>query len=298
MKNLTIIKLKKLSEESGQMLLFVVVILFVLFIVVLGVIVNVRVDVKEAQLERNYESGYAKAENVLFDIKSSGFDPDNYISYSGSLCSGGSECDGGSYECFKYDSDEDGSEDTIIKVCDIRGLSLVTIPRDDTYELTLEGMSRSDDISNVSWDTAPAISMMLVCSNGSDYENTRMAVCRSGSGDCGEAGLISGFKSIVNAQSNGPLDMGSCSAGFDPVTLRLRAIGANAENVNITDDDLPIQSTIYRVQAFELGEDEIFSDENLKGNAGPEIYSVVPKVEPIPSIFDYVLYSSNDSISH
>lgn len=297
----------RVINESGQMLLFVLVVILLLFIVLFAIITNIRVDIKETQVEREYERGYAVAEEEIFKIISDGYDE------WWSACDDDPDCncneleDGDQYyelcsrsECEEADEDfrctlksctaEGSDEASIIKECLIHEIREMTINQDETLEVDVNGAN--GDLT-VSWDSAPAMSMMLVCRDAASgsYSSVRASVCRNGSGSCGMSGA-SGFVSISDARDEGnpnhdaPLDLSNgCSSG-SPLLVRLRAIGADAVNVNVSvsGNNLPPQMEELRVQGFPVGM------ELAEDIPAPEEYTLKMLNKRLPGLFDYVLF--------
>ncbi len=294
-------KIKKyyLEEESGQMLLFVMVILLLLLIIVLAIIVNVKVDLKETQMEREYERGYSIAEEELFDISSEGYDLSNYDTLSSEemnkFCPS-DECVGGTWECGKKSGmGEEGESAVIVKRCVHHAIRDMTIEQDQTLEAYVNGASGE---LNLTWQGAPAMSVMLVCKDGSgDYENVRASICLSGSGNCGGGINTNGFttetiaKDELNVDHDAPLNMDDgCPVSYEPELLRLRAIGGEATAVTLT-GDLPQQMEEIRVQSFTEG------IELAEGLSAPEVVTMTMIRKRLPSIFDYVLFVANGDVS-
>lgn len=299
-----------INNERGQMLLFVVIVLMLLFVIVLAIVKNVSIDVQETQLEQEYETGYAGAEEEIMKISSQGFDTwvnnfepsDQCYSLSGNsnipnniekFCSLSDfdEC------CIKTGVGEDGEGDVIVKRKYIYGIKEMNIEKDDVLELDIsEASLTTNDKVKISWEGAPAMSIMLVCkdSNG-DYYNKRALVCRAGSGTCSTI-ENQGFSSISDAgnsvQTEAPLLVGQCSDPNEPVLLRFRAIGGQAINVNIDGDgfDIPAQMEEIRAQAFPKGIGE------AENTASPEIYTLKMISKRVPALFDYVLFVAEGGV--
>jgi len=282
------------NRESGQMLLFVMVILLLLLIIVLAIVVNVKVDLKETQMEREYERGYSIAEDVLFDISSDGYDDSEYDDYSGAFCPSDDECIGNVWKCSEKAGLGDGESAVIVKRCEHHGIIDMTIEKDQTLEVDLRGAT--GDL-NLSWQGAPAMSIMLVCKSAAgNYTNVRASVCRTGDGNCAMSG-VSGFISLAQAvnptvSNDAPLNMDDgCLGGYTPELLRLRAIGGQATSVTLTGDNLPAQMEEVRVQSFTEG------IQDAEGLSAPEVVTFSMIRKRLPSIFDYVLFVADGSVS-
>jgi len=302
---------KRLKNEKGQILLFVMVVLLLLMIIVFAVIVNVRVDIRETQIEREYEKGYSSAEEEIFKISVDGFaNWNNDIESSGEgYCSDVQTESFGDYESYCSYPDFDvcclvqgGSEgDKIIKRKSHNSIFGISIKQDETLEVNVDSPAITGDFDIVSWENAPAMSIMLVCRDNAasgEYSQVRAAVCRSGSGidNCGMPGT-SGFWSIQEAMDNtrgpGPLDLGNCPPGWDPLLVRFRAIGGDATNITIEHSGLPPQMIELRVQGFPAG----LADGIETGLPGPELQTLVPIEKRMPSLFDYVLFVGSGGVS-
>lgn len=182
-------KLKKYLKEkgqNGQMLLVVMVVLMILMIVLFAVVYNLRTDIKEQQVEREYEQGYTVAEEELFKIGSDGFDANNYDSISSSAGGDNNEywdpyCASAENECnpagannefschLKENVGDTGTSSAIVKRCKEREIDSMTIQQDDVLEVVLsEGTSTARGTLDIDWDGAPAMSAMLVCKKGAE----------------------------------------------------------------------------------------------------------------------------------
>jgi len=289
-----------INNDSGQMLLFVMVILLLLMIIVLAIITNVKVDIKETQMEREYERGYALAEEELFEITASGYEEADYDSLSteevSKFCPDNSTCIGGAWDCSKKTKiGDEGEGAVIVKRCEHHSINDMTIEKDQTLEAYVRG---ADGVLSLSWNGAPAMSIMLVCKRGDDYTNVRASVCNSNAPTCSMSG-VSGFISLTDAadhtsKHDAPLDMEmnhGCPAGYSPELLRLRAIGSQATAVTLTGDDLPPQMEEVRVQSFTEGLDD------AEGLSAPEVVTYKMIRKRLPSIFDYVLFVANGDVS-
>lgn len=293
-------------KESGQMLLFVLIVVLLLLIIVLAVVVNVRVDIKETQMEREYEKGYSIAEEELFKISSDGYDAwrddcDDCEDISpGSpyyhLCSR-SDCASPDtdFRCtLKHTTDVDGVRtDVMIKECMLHEIRGISINQDETLEVLLDdGTEVASGVIDIGWEVAPAMSVMLVCKDASNnYSNVRASVCLGNTPTCGYEG-IEGFISIGDAQigvvHDTPLNVDSC--GGTPVLLRLRAIGGEAINISVT-GDLPSQMAEERSQSFTGGVDE------AEGLSAPEVVTLAMLHKRLPALFDYVLFVASGDVS-
>ncbi|MFC1780100.1 hypothetical protein ACFLY9_00175 [Patescibacteria group bacterium] len=296
-----LLKNNRISEavnESGQMLLFTIIVLFLLLLIFFAIVVNVRVDIKETQLEREYEEGYSIGEEELLKITSDGFG-----TWVGGLTSTTkfcptSGCNSRAYTCYeKSGLGENSLGEVVMKRCEHNEIFGMTVGQDETIEVDLTGASGT---LSVGWSGAPAVSAMLVCRDSvtGDYSNTRMAVCRgvvASGGVCdesiGQAYSISGFESIATAKATGPFNLDMCTT--EPVLLRLRAIGAAATDISVTSDNsnLPSQMEEIRVQSFSEG---ISNAEEL---SAPEVYTLAMINKRLPSLFDYVLFVSEGDVS-
>ncbi len=290
--------------QKGQILLVILIVLMVLLIILFAIVFNLRTDIKEQQIEREYESGYAIAEEELYKVKANGFAEDYYsdkeIERGDSLwnkyCSAAElDCPNSSvnFRCYNVNkvSAEGENISVILKRCVLNEISEMDIPKDDVLEVNLVGAS---GLINLNWENAPAVSIMLVCKNVSNlYVVNRMAICRPES-DCNSAG-ISGFSSYSEAQSIGkPLNLasGACVSGYEPILLRIRAIGDDAKNVRVyaSSGSLPPQMEKIRAQGFSRGVSNAF------GIPSPEVYSISMINKKVPAIFDYVLFVAEDDL--
>ncbi len=290
-------------KQSGQMLLFVLIVVLLLLIVVLAIVVNIRVDIEETQMEREYESGYSVAEEELFKIASEGYnlwisdcdDCDELTSTDEhfDLCSR-NECesnDSDDFRCTIKSTEVDGvPTDVIIKECIMHKIEGISINQDETIEVVLDynGQTASG-VLDVSWEGAPAISAMLVCKDASgNYSNVRAAICSGNAPTCSMSG-VEGFKSINEASVLGePLNIDTCG-GSTPVLLRLRAIGGDAMNITV-EGDLPQQMASIRSQSFTNGV------ENAEGLSAPEVVTLDMLHKRLPALFDYVLYVADGDV--
>jgi hypothetical protein len=287
------------DNNDGQMLLFVLVVVLLLLLIVLAIITNVRVDIKETQMEREYETGYSIAEEELFKISANGYqvgaalsgDEDNFCPTTG--------CIGGSWECSKKTGvGGDLNNTVIVKRCEQHSINNMTIDQDQTLEVDLNdnGSYASGNLT-LTWYTAPAMSIMLICKDGAgNYKNVRAAVCRTGRGNCGMSSTpnASGFISISDAQTGlnleHPLNMSGCGTSFAPELLRIRAIGGQATNVSVTGGNLPPQMEEIRVQSFTEG--TALATEL----SAPEVVTVSMIQKRVPALFDYVLFVANGEV--
>ncbi|MBN2015744.1 hypothetical protein JW766_02835 [Candidatus Dojkabacteria bacterium] len=302
----SIINRIKKRDESGQMLLFVLVVILLLLIIVLAIVVNVRVDIKETQMEREYEMGYAIAEEQIFKIASLGYadakaENDSANSCytntgdTGTFCPGTEGCAGG-WVCTAYcckDSppsgcDCDSGDCFVDKVCTHNSIFGVSINQDETLEVDLGGQSVSDftDIF-IDWDTAEAISLMVVYKDGpGNYLNQRLAMCREGNNGC-YTGFIN-YDNSLNLESDWK---GGVTISGTAVLMRIRAIGGQATNVTVTGSNLPVQMDEVRVQGFTEGVAD------AKGLSAPEVTTLAMKNKRLPALFDYVLFVANDDVT-
>jgi len=293
------------NNNDGQMLLFVLVIVLLLLLIVLAIITNVRVDIKETQMEREYEKGYSIAEEELFIISANGYQASGYSGLEGdelNFCPT-TGCSSGDWECVKKEGMGDDLNSTVIvKRCLQEEIRNMTIDQDQTLEADVNGASGN---LTLSWGTAPAMSIMLVCKNASNaYKNVRAAVCRQDTStptpNCGMSSTpnASGFISILAARGTGPgndhpLNMSGCESGFSPELLRLRAIGGQATNITLFADNgsLPVQMEEIRVQSFTEGTGEAAE------LSAPEVVTISMIRKRVPALFDYVLFVAEGKVS-
>lgn len=285
-------KRTKFHSESGQMLLFVLIVLLLLTIILFAIIVNVRIDIRETQLEREYEEGYSVAEEELFKIYADSFSTwsgsAEVTAYTDTLCpSTGCEASSGPYTCFKKcNLGEEGEACVVVKRCVRHEISGMTINQDETLEVDLGGQNASafTDI-NVSWNGAPAISLMVVYRDGGEFKNARRAVCR-------ESPCYSSFEDHGTVF---PLDIANdllIPADSIAELLRIRAIGADAYNISVTGSNLPPQMEEIRVQGLSAG----LEADIEKGLPGPEVYTLAMIDDRLPGLFDYVLFVADRNV--
>jgi hypothetical protein len=135
--------------------------LFLLLIIFFAIVVNMRVDMKETQMEREYEEGYSISEEELFRISSDGF-----ATWVGGLTSTTdfcptSGCNNQAYECYKKSElGESSLGEVVMKRCEHKRIFGMSVQQDETIEVDLTGASGA---LSVSWEGAPAVSAMLVC---------------------------------------------------------------------------------------------------------------------------------------
>lgn len=278
-------------NERGQMLLFVLVVLLLLFIILFAIIVNVRVDIKETQLEREYERGYSVAEEELFKIGSDGYN--DWVSglvaggcYNPSLFPYPNYCDATYFDecCVETGLGDDGLAAIITKRKVRNDIAEMSINQDETLEVDL---SRYDGNVLISWNGAPAISLMVVYQEGGEYKNVRRAVCR------GAAGCYPGFEvyDVLN-RLNIRSDLGLSPASVTEF-MRIRAIGGDATNVTVTGDaGFPPQMEEVRVQGFSAGLGGM-----EEGLPGPEVYTLGMINKRLSGLFDYVLFVADGAVS-
>ncbi|MBU0975955.1 hypothetical protein KJ918_04095 [Patescibacteria group bacterium] len=299
---------KREFNEKGQILLFVIIILGILLFILLAILVTVRTDIKETALEREYEQGYSVAEEELFKIGADGLaawkDDANETQLLPGMeffqfCEGADEC---YLECGLGDG---GNSCVVVKVTNIFNIHGMTINQDETLEVDVEGTTVTLDIS---WTgDAEAMSVILVCKNNvsNTYPSKRAAVCQpvTAAGNCGLPGTIDGFITVAQAQgslpgeNDWPLNLKGihgCSSD-DPQILRLRAIGGEAIGVSVYTEGggnlANPQMVEVRVQAFPEGGT---ATEDI---SAPEVYTLSMLNKRLPSLFDYVLFVANDSVT-
>lgn len=284
------------KDQSGQMLLMVFIILMLLLIILFAIIVNLRVDIKETQVEREYEKSYSIAEEELFKISSDGFDiwDDDTVSeiespvdQYASLCPTDPP-----YDCYyKCGMGDDPEACVMVKRLLQRYIDEMTIQKDETLEVDLGGYI--GDI-HVGWIGADAISLIVVYLDGGEYQNKRRAVCRRGNDNCYQgfenySNVFSGLGEYLDIEN----DLG-IPPGGSGVLMRIRAIGASAEGVTVTTPSpnaLPEQMEVLRVQGFSKGLDI------AEGLPGPEVYTKQMINKRLPALFDYVLFVAGGDVS-
>lgn len=286
---------KLYKDQSGQMLLMVFVILMLLLIILFAIIVNLRVDIKETQIEREYEKSYSIAEEELFKISSDGFgvwddDIDGQIEDPSDQYA--SLCPTDEYHCYyKCGMGDDPEACVMVKRRPHRNIDEMTIQQDETLEVDLGGYT--EDI-HVEWIGAEAISLIVVYSDSGEYLNKRRAVCGRVNNGCypgfeNYSNVFSGSDELLDIEN----DLG-IPPGGSGVLMRIRAIGASAEGVTVTTpglDDLPEQMEELRVQGFSAGLDI------AEGLPGPEVYTKQMINKRLPALFDYVLFVAGGDVS-
>lgn len=288
------------EKQDGQMLVFVLIVLLLLFIILISIVVNVKVDIKETQLEREYESGYTIAESELLIVAEGDYqdwvkdgnvykvtsDRDAYQFCPNSSTLQQDNCDTGEWDCqVKCDLGEDGESCVMMKRCVQNEVAGATIKKDKTLEIALD--SGTSEV-NVTWQGAPAVSAMLIYEMNGKYKNDRRAVCSSD--DCS----YSGFESYGTLRDGwGNLN----GNGKVPIALRIRAIGGDAQNVNVGGIGLPPQVQEIRVQGFSEDVSKDKEDKKLYEDlSAPEVVTSVPINQQLPALFDYVLFVANDDV--
>lgn len=290
------------TDQSGQVLLFVLITVVLLLMILFAIVLNLRVDIQEVQVEREYKRGYNVSEEVMLEIASSDYTTwksdssptncaDPWTFNKRGYCKAGEGID----ECCLVEGlgdDGNGAVITTRTVMDyIEGLNL---GKDQTLEVNVVGARGA---LNLAWENAPAVSLLLSCRDVTGYYNVRMAVCRSG--NCNQGG-ISGFESITDAQNNGPLDLNDgCDSipgrNGDPIALRIRAIGADAQNIRVNGgSQLPAQMEEVHVIGFPAG----LGSDIEEGLPAPEVYTRKMLNKRLPALFDYVLFVGEGDVFH
>jgi len=296
-----------LREESGQMLLFVLVVVLLLMMVLFAIIANVKVDIKEVQLQREYEKGYAVGEEELLKISSDGYSSwKTSIIASGNYCSLPANlpadlkpyCSAVEFEecCVVKNLGSDSNSVALVKRKRRSDIIGMTIEKDDVLEVDVLGATGT---LNLNWSgSGVGMSIMLVCRRGSDYQGIRVVACKSGS--CGGSGFtsIAGASSITVGPPEAPLNLSSgCNqlgAGWLPFVLRLRAINGVATNVQVSGGTgLPYQMEEIRVQTFPVGT----AGDIEVGLPAPEVYTLSMINKRLPALFDYVLFVANGAVT-
>lgn len=308
---------KIFKNDSGQMLLFVLVVVLLLMMVLFAIVANVRVDIKEVQVEREYESGYSVAEEELLKISSDGFDtwennisPGDIVSNTSWPSNLNSFCDTlNGYTCTLIKNrGAEGNSYIMVKRKTRNDIIGMTIEKDDVLEVNVNGAT---GILTVGWDVPPtgtstALSLMLVCRDTAtgNYQSVRAVVCHS-AGGCGSSSFwtVDDAKDRSVSKPEAPLNLNTTDGGCSqlktglvntwyPVVLRIRAIYAAATNVSVTGGtNMPIQMEEVRVQTFPAG----VGGEIEEGLPAPEVYTLSMVEKRLPALFDYVLFVANGS---
>jgi len=291
-------KIKNIFEDkSGQMLLFVLIILLLLFIIVIAIVVNVRTDMKEVQVEREYEKAYSIAEGELVKITANSFEtwvegdgvsniiPDGLTSFCPS-----DGCSSGDWECnYKCGLGESGNSCVLVKTCSQNSVEDRAIYKDQTFEVNLEDSSGNIEFgwANPFVGNPKSVMVILVYKVGTEYKSTRFCKCYSGK--C----LVDGCEST--SEIGFSLNIGTYIEGGDAQFIRFRAIGDDITGFWAI-GDLPVQELEVRSQGFTESVEDA-GDQLFIELPAPELYTRIPVRKQLPALFDYVLFVADGGVS-
>lgn len=308
--------LKPSKNQNGQILVVVLILIVVLLIVVLAVVFNVISDIGQTTTERRYEEGYAAAEGTLFQISNNldtaelatavhNNDIANFLGNQdardltgfrdlvaeNSACIGqridgiiGSEYHESGNNCAsaEFDSDGDGSTDTICHFEEVYGVFSMELEQDETLEVNLNGLSGSSPLQVTIEGINPAVSVAVVYLDPASgaYTNERFALTSN-------SGFGSGFSlgnSVQVKRANNPQFMRIRAVGGRQIlSVHTQASGANR-----------LPSQMLNVICRGISTDVEF--ETASGSPIPTVYTQIMIQKRLPALFDYVLFVGNGEV--